>query len=582
MMRFISAVLLCWTSIAAFAVEPADRFPKQTCLFVAISNYKTFEEKLGTTSIGRLWSSESMQAFRKEFDERQQGVLGQLRSAYGIDSNLLHQHADGGFVVGGVKTSDDEISLTFLIELESASAKAMMATAGKNLKDIGATRSQTEFPIDATIYQMPDGQQVVHAVHDGYLLISGDVAVAKEMIDRWGKQAKDESLSSLPSFQAIAATPPRDGDADLFWFADVIQIAVLSDDAETKQALAADGRDPFPMRHGFPGIKAMGGYGFLKEDGFDFLNDIQVFAPKPRVAALQALDFVTGDLTPPPFVLSTGNNMMVNRWNLTSLISNLGDVYDDVTDAPGAWEATLADWKSDLGFDLIGGLLPMLQSEVVSYGDFLDDNRQERTLISIPIDNPKAQEIRVASLIYRFLRGDSNAVRSRIPPHRYDLWEIAMQDKLGNATFTRAGVMVADGRLWLATHASMIRDALLQGGETPLANSSVYSDMQDRMKAWKGERSFMQGLVHGDRDIRNTYETLRADGLEGLRRAESLYGNALLMLLGGDDDKPQPTTDFSKLPPFEEVREYFGMLANVGNITDHGWTIVVGAYDRPE
>lgn len=560
--------------------DPADRFPDDTRLFVSVADFESFQEKLAATSMGRLWDSPPMASFRTEFADSQQDLSVRLRRAYGFDDKQLKQYAKGSLSLAGIESAEGELSMSFSIEMPAAAAQQMIAQVGQQIVSDGGKLSDASFPIEATIYNLSNEEQVVYAYHDNQLLISGDVAIAKRMVAGWADAENWKSLASVTAYQKIHSTPPRDGNADVHWYADLIRLAIVMQKKEGTQSTAFPDRAPFPMRHGFPGIQALGGFGWVGDDGFDFLNDLQIYAPPPREKALLSLDFEPGDLTPPPFVSDSTSNSMVNRWNLQSMLSHLGDVYDDVTDAPGAWQATLDDWKNDLGFDLIEGLLPMLEAKVVTHSDYLEDQKQERTLIAIPIKDPKRQEIRVASLLYRFFRSDNKAVRSRLPRQKFDLWEIAMQDKQGNSTFTRAGIMVANGHLWISTHASMVQDVVLGTYQAPLAESPDFAKLMQRLKPWTGERSFMRGFVRGDRDIRHTYEVLRSDGLEGLRRAESLYGNMLLAMLKSDPDRAQPDTDFSKLPPFADVQKYFGMIGTVGNLTDSGWTFVIGAYDR--
>ncbi|QDV59216.1 hypothetical protein [Rosistilla oblonga] len=581
MLRHASQSLLILLLVAtAVAADPAERFPDDTRLFVSIANFKSFQEKLSATSMGKLWNSPPMADFRSEFTDSQQDFSARLRRAYGFDDKQLKKYATGTFTVAGLESKPDELSMSFLIEMSAESAQKMIDEAGEQIVADGGRISDTSFPIAAKIYDLPDDQQVLYAYTDHGLLISGDVAIATRIVSGWADAANWKSLQSVAAYQRMTAAPPRDGVADIRWFADVIRLAVVMNKKEGTVSSAHPDRPPFPLRHGFAGIQGIGGFCWVSDDGFDFLNDVQIDAPPPRQQALKSLDFNAGDLTPPAFVHDTTSNTMVNRWNLRSMLANIGDVYDDITDAPGAWVATLDDWKNDLGFDLIDGLLPMLEPELVTHSDYVVDAKQERTLIAIPIQNPKLQERRVASLIYRFLRNDNKAIRSRLPRQKYDLWEIALQDKQGNSTFTRAGIMVANGRLWISTHATMVQHVVLGAEGNPLSESQEFTALTQRMQPWTTDQSFMRGFVRGDRDIRHSYEVLRSEGLEGLKRAESMYGNMLLMLLKSDEGRPQPDTDFSKLPPFADVQQYFGMIGSVGNLTDSGWTIVIGAFDR--
>ena len=218
-----------------------------------------------------------------------------------------------------------------------------------------------------------------------------------------------------------------------------------------------------------------------------------------------------------------------------------------------------------------------LAPEVVMSSDSNVQQKIERTLISIRIKDPKDERY-IASSIYYLLKDDKQKTLSKIKGFRYPLFRIRVKAEKGNAQFSRAGIMVANGRLWISTHDSMIRDALMHEGAPPLAANDTFLKSLEKMSPWLTKETIGRSFVRMDRDIHNTYQVLKDGGADALKDSESIYSQALSSILA-KTKKDQPIElDFGSLPPFESISRFLGVTAAVGNQTSDGWTITIGTY----
>lgn len=573
----VACIGLAGASRSVAADDLASWVPDNTRFFVEVNNFVQLGEKLQTTQFGELWKSESMASFRSQLDVSDTKFSQWLRKRYGIDQALLLKVAAGRLAFTSLEIANERLTNALLFEVSEADSGRLLQDATSSLIAQGARKVEVSGLDGASVFETATGWQVVYLVKDGFMLICGDVDEAKKIVSRWGGASKEGSLASVEAYEKTMASGQAEAASDMHWFADVIRLAVTTEDREDGES-NDDPRGPFPTRHGFVGLKGIGGHGWIKPDGFDLLNRIRVYAPS-RSGALGALAYEAGPVDTPDYASAGVTSATMINWNVLELFKNIGDVYDDVTDAPGAWQGTLDSWKSDSRFDLVGGLLPLLGREVRMITDRDVEKRLERTVTSIDIPNP-ADERKVAALIYYFWRNDSSAIREKVLGHKNHLWQIRLSDDSGNASFSKAGMMVTRGRLWIATHASMIRDILQQSDDAKLVDDPLHSQALQRMQPWTGKQTFARGYIRGDRDLSNTYHVLKSDGIDALKDVESIYARAIIAMLTKDGETDNITTDFTKLPPFEKVAPLIGVTATAANVEPDGWSLTIGLFPQ--
>lgn len=167
-----------------------------------------------------------------------------------------------------------------------------------------------------------------------------------------------------------------------------------------------------------------------------------------------------------------------------------------------------------------------------------------------------------------------------MPRFRQILWKLRFVDKKGNAAFSEAGMMVANGRLWIATHATMISEILMRTDESPLSQDPDYRQATKKLSKWIGDKTFARSFVRSDLDVQTTYQAMRQGGFAELKKTENLYSRLLLAALSDENGETDVELDFSVLPPFDVVRHHFGIGAGAASSDATGWSGVLMSYPK--
>lgn len=561
--------------------------PPETLLYFQVPDWNTLKEQAETLPMGQLYQSDPLKAFREELQEHGSGYL--LRT-FGVDLATIDQHIDDQFVVAGLPGEDGEMTFATLIQTDSkASASRLVDQTAELLRGIGiATRpADSPFPAGALIAQLPQrvgdsfsGGPLLMCVLDRCVVLGRDLGATEELLNRWTSGQENASLLETEEFQKILE-PLERPDGNLFrWYFDPIRWGANSqpppEDLESvigsvgnSATDSAGSWSPFALRHGFAGLDAIAGTGWVNPTNEHLEFRIRVQAPGPHEGSMKMFDFPAGDLSFPSFVHEDAKVVTVVRWNVGQILRNMREVFDDITDAPGAFEATMSDLKNELNVDLREEMMPMLGPKIVVMSDYIEEDDLDATIVAIDIKDPAANEAKVAKMVYQLLVGDTESRRIKLPGQRYELWRMKLMVGNGKSPFSEAGLMVADGRLWIGTHASTLRQQMLRRNGKPMSQTVLHRDYLAIMKDRFSSDTFGISLSKMHEDSRYAYETLRIRGPKGLEEVESMYSVLLQMIL----DEENSPIDFTTLPPFAEIQSYLHNLIVYSDGTDQGWEI---------
>lgn len=593
------------TGIAELNGSITSILPADTMLWIGSPDWSSTADRLNELPMLRLLSSDEMKPFRDQTEKRSNEFL---LDAYGLDFKAIDETVSGEFIVAGLTTEQGELSITCFVQTPNENvANTFIHSTAALLKERGAREETAATSNTIQLALKAVGEQLVLGTLGSHAMISGDVAVAANLINRWQQHSSNEEpttasvdsagnsrLVEQPEFATTIAGLQGSPPSLLRWYFDPIAFAVASEKtANRKSSLTStptsseeSSRIPFPMRHGFPGLKSVAGRAWINEATGDLESRTLIHAPT-REEALEMFQFEPGSLDVPLWLTDEANVATIVRWNLDQMISNAEAVYDDVTDAPGAFAGTMQDLKTELKVDLLDGLFPIIGPELVIYSVNDSSQNNESTVVSIEIQDPAKNEKSVAAMMYNLLIGDPEARRIRLPGKRYEMWQIKLIVDEDTTPFSKAGLIVADGRLWFCTHASTLQKLVLQRKTSPLAETEVYRVFDKVVENERHPRSFGISIARMDRDAQNTYEVLRAQGVQGLENVESIYATLLRSIFfrdNADGEKESRGTiadeiDFSVLPSYEFARQYLKNLAVISRNTDTGWEIFAVVFD---
>lgn len=553
--------------------------PPETLLYFELPDWNALKDQSQTLPMGQLFLSAPMEAFRGELQEYGGNYL---LKTFGVDLASIDQYIDDQFVVAGLPGEDGELTFVTLVQTDGEdSAKRLVKQTAGLLQGIGITTHAADagFPVGTLIAQLPEqpgdalsGGPLLLLIMDRCVVLGRDIGVTRMLVDRWKSEDNQTNLLETEEFQTVLQ-PLEHADGNLFrWYFDPIRWSANSqpppDDLTAADRMAGSWT-PFALRHGFSGLDAFGGAGWvnLVNDHFEFR--VRVQAPGPHEGSMKVLDFPSGDLTFPSFILEDAKVATVVRWNVGEILKNIGELFDDMTDAPGAFEATMSDLKNELNVDLREDLMPMLGPKIVVMSDYVEKDHLDTTILAINIRDADVNETKVAKMIYQLVVGDTESRRMKVPGKPYDLWRMKLMVGNGKSPFSEAGLLVADGRLWISTHASTLRRQMLRRGGKPLSETDVHQDYLAIMKDRFGPDTFAVSLSKMNQDLKYAYETLRLRGPKGLREIESMYSVLSQMIL----DEENSPIDFTTMPPFAEIQTYLHNLIIYSDNTDQGWEI---------
>ncbi len=579
-----STIALGQEAVAFSQLAPAD-----AVAFLHVPNFQNLKQQFEQTSWGKLWNAAEMQAFRAELEQADQGAQETLKAEYGFGLTEVFDSNIEELAVIGLQVQEREVALTLAARFPDAvSANAFQQAAIAELKRRGAQVADVDLGTPATQVDLAEKrQQVIYFLQGDYAVVSGDVEAARRILQRWPLLFKaadddeaDHGLNSNAAYAYIQQQTNAEAASDVRWFADAISLAALTSQT-SGQLKSADGsidtRPPFPQRHGFPQVKGVGGQVALLNEPFDYLLRTAVYAPGPRREVMRIFEFPAGDVAASETVPAEVSTNTILRWDIKSLFSHVGPLVDDVADSPNYWTEILSDVKTDYRVDLLNDLAPKLGPRISLMSIYSRAKQNERTLAAIDIQG--GAESYVASVLFRFFQKDPDAQPRKLPGQRNELWKIRFRLGGDDVAFSEAGWMVADGKLWISTHASWIEENVRKAFANKLIDDDHFRRTAEAWKQLVNDRSFAQLYARTDLDFEFTYETLRRGGVTGLKKAENLYGNLLLQAIDALDWRID--SDFSKLPEFDKVRHYFGVTRASASNLDQGWMILLGGHRAP-
>lgn len=566
----------------------ASRFPEQTLLFTHLNDATRFRGQWKQTSLGQLWESPAFAPFRQQLATAGDGPTQLIRKRFGVAPDELLKVAEGRMAMGAVEGPDKELTFVFLVEhgRDAKPVDELLANAGRDLLKRGAKLNPNHGLRETLVYDLPaQGDQAVLSRHDGFLLLSERPRITEQILAQWNAP-EPIGLATVAAFKEALQRTAGDGPADLCWFADVIQLATVTDDRTSSPDIPADQWKPFAQRHGFPAIRGVGGQGWLPADKFDFVNRVAVVTNPPLAGAMKIFEFPNGDAAVAPFVPREASTWSSLQWNLLAMFRNIGPLYDDITDAPGAWRDFVDGVSSDLRVELDDDLFALLAEEITVFGLYEQGGAArggsggdiERTAVAVRIKSDQQSgkqgtAQRVDRMLYRLLIEDANAVRRPVRGARgnHYVWRVRLLTGDERTAFSTAGLTVLDGYLWISTHASLLTDLVQRRLDGKLSEHQDYQAFAQKMQDHWTKDKALRSYIRLDRDVRNTYEILRTRGIKGLESSETLYGNLILQLLKLSTERPN--LDYSLLPPFEKVAKHFGIAGIAGKSVERGWDL---------
>ena len=547
---------LCLLANGVLAAEiPIDRIEPANCLaIVTIKNFAEVHDQFSKSDFGRLWKSSSMAQFRQKLPRPDKGLSDDWMGRYGFTEQQFLGLARRQVVV--LVTGEQRLGprLTTVIEtVDHLHQAKFIQAATEQLRSQGYEQQTIEFPLTSVVLSKSGTRtSIVFAWSERFALISDDLLAARTIAENL-KLSANSPASSTSNIKQLNSRLNRSAESLAQWVCDPDKLLDAIELPQEKKSKRRNSVDRW-LREGFVGVKTIGGS--LAVDDAQVRGELIFESEKQPAGLLRLLDVPSGPLEFPAFVPSDSSRVAVAQWNVVHAVEKFGEIYDDLTQAPGAFVQTLADTKTELNVDLQGELLPMLGPKVCTLGRYDPQTKSEQSLVVFDIKQPVSNSTKAAEMVHRLFVDDTETKQTRVSGHTHSLWEISLTVGDSNSSFANAGLMVANEKLWCATHASLIKDILQQEHSTGINADEDFRRACAINPQADSTTSVQRSFTRIDRDLEYTFNTLRTKGPSGLRNPGSVVAMVFAIILGASKQRYQ--VDFSALPEYSLVSRYLG------------------------
>lgn len=604
----------------ADAAPPADRLlPDTTMGFLSVGNLERLEDRWRQSQFGRFVEDEAMRPFIDEVRSRIERRTSAIRDKVGLSLSDLEGIASGEVAVAVVRPNDQAAALALLADVTGREAKAreLLDKVDANLTARGAGKQADILRTTRlTIYTMPPeegrgrAQTIVVFLRGQMLCVADDREVAEGILARFADNAQSR-LTDVPAYrESMQRCQAAAGDLapDIRWFIEPFGFTYAVRAMQPQRQRPARRRDVAEIlqRQGFDAIKGIGGYVNLHSDrGIELLHRTAVYAPADGEAssdvALRLLQFPTGgDLLPPAWVPHDVATFISLNWDIQSAFDHVGPLFDDFHRSNTFDKILEGIAKDPYGpqVDIRRELIAYLghRISVITDYELPITTKSERFVIAVESTN----DPQLADAIRRLMEPDKRMHRREFQGHV--LWETVEEPAAGLVVpkiededeafhiapleernteaakprppqFPNSAIGVVNGRLWIASHIDYLKQVLT--GVPPskqLAEAVDFARVKTTIGALAPESLTLRGFSRTDQEYRPTFELLRKGMMP---KSETLLGRVLNEFLAEDDDEPRKQkVDASKLPPFDEVEQYFGPAGLIISPEKDGWFIV--------
>ena len=395
-----------------------------------------------------------------------------------------------------------------------------------------------------------------HFRRDGAWVIATNLDLLSAINDRWDSSsdptfAEDDAYAEIQSQLDLGLGR----DPAMTYFFDPIGLlkagvntaAQLSPEAAQAQALLAI----FPLL-GVENLKGIGQATDFNDETGGYVSS--TFVRLDRTGAPSVYDLfamASGNNEPPVFVADDATAYQSLNWQPQKAFESFQTYYDQFLGGPG----TLANQLDQLanapdgpGVHIKDDVLDQITGRVVVTADTTGRAEQiaQRQLISLELTKSSTLPETIARVIEQMGTDVDQRDFRGTTIYQFDL---PSQSPLGaqNGESQTAGLAAAGGYMHFATNVSLLEQSL-RGVESGLAGSEMYQSMTEgfpRATLW-------MAVQNGAAQMEQVWELARTGGLDASIENEELQAIA------------------RDLPPFDEVREYFGRSAGYAIRTDDG------------
>ncbi|SFJ05884.1 hypothetical protein [Planctomicrobium piriforme] len=508
-----------------------DRLPPGVLLYVTSPDVVAAYEQFQKTSASALINDPSLEKFRAQLLERYAEFQKEAEDKLKLPLADLFALFSGEISMAVVRPVGQPLGWVAFMDigeheetLDALLLKAEEAFDGEKIAKETETIAETEVvTCTVTTSDAEDAQPVTVAyfVKDGMFVFGSDAEVLESVLTRWDGE-HEETFAANEIYQEIVAkcVTNEDSEPSLIWYVDPVGL-VASGLSMAPQTQNFAGMIYMPTL-GLTGLKAFGGVQELATEQFDHVSRMLIYIDGPPTGVVKVFELRPSEVTAPTWVPADAGQYFALDWNIKGAYESIEAIYDSFL-GPGKFAMATANLTKQAGVDLKlkADVIDVLSGKVQGYYSASAAAPEDFTgVISVGVTDP-AKGQKLVDTVFQLAGGAKSA----------DFEGTKIYEP---ANDTGKGVAAVKGNaIMISSTGETLKLALAARPANPLAATPEYKSVAKVIP----KEVCLFSYQNAAGQFADVYEKARSGEFDGLVEGK---------------------LDFSVLPPFEEIRKYFG------------------------
>ena len=599
------------SGIPAFGEEkplPASSlFPADTQALFSLPDSEGFLEGWNKTQLGKLAEDPKL----KEFWETQRKEIQDRFSEAGWQLNLqiedLNEIAEGQTSLGWIsrpKAPNKPYSIAMVIDVadRNAQAEKFLKRVDTELKLRKAIPKTIEISgVKVFQYTLPKStgdvrvNESFYSISNSQLLAADDLLTITELLASQSG-ANTASLASTDLYKKVQSKiSTGEDEPEIEYFLRPIGFAKLLRSISGKPTKNQSDVLLILDSQGFNDLQCVAGNIQISREPHDFFHHAYMVAKKPLSTSVQILDFPNVDkLLVPDWINKESAAVLSFSWNIREAFPKFKGIVDSFVSA-GTFDDMLKGLRDDPQgpqIDILKDVLPFLTSEFHVVTEIIKpiSPDSKRSMVILKLDDPAKK---LPKVLERYGKGEPDSKPIDFEGNR--IWsfenkeEVDLELDFGTKKDQKKDVDEDEPLLdkWaitifgeyfiFASDVEMIMDVLRRAKDA--LQKSAFGKEADVAKvaamlesvAGKDGRSMNQ-ITRSDRAFEMQYELFRQDILPESRSMLATILDKILKPKNPRQSQEQRVKG-DKLPPFDQIRDYFSPSGGVVKSDEEGWSV---------
>ena len=585
--------------------KATELLPAQTQAYASLPNSNGFLKSWRDTQLGKLAGDERMKEF---WSSQQEEIRRRLASAgwqMSMQLDDLENLCSGQAAVGLIsrpEVADKPYSLAIVIDV-AGKDDAVSKFFDRVDTEMKGQKASTDM-IDADgvkikHYRVPKGsaegreRDSYFAVSRGQMFVSDDVPTIREMLVAQEK-GRSDSLAKSALYTKVQERIVRDNHtSEVEYFVQPLGLGKLLRSISGKKGKNQVDILKLLEEEGFGSILCAAGSVQMAKEDLDMHHQGFVLREEELPESVQILDFPNQTaLVPPPWIASTSASVLGFSWNFSDAFPKFRGIVNSYI-GEKQFDTILEQIKNDPQgpqIDIRKEILPYIGQEFYTVTEILEPITPDskRSLICIKLNDP---ENKLYGVLNRYSKSEPGSSREDIGDYRIwkfstdedeeEIIEFGANDANKNAKeddekplLNKWGVSIVNGYFVFASNPDSLIQVIENAKNESIHGSFEKQDAVQTVRSMQGkllnaEGSSFSEVDLADRSAEMQYELFR-QGI--LPQSRSLIAIIAERVLKTDKSKPQELQG-GKLPPYDQVKEFFTPRGMVVRTEKDGWGI---------